>query len=133
MERELFEAARKAMQHAHAPYSEFRVGAALRTVSGKIFAGCNVENASYPEGWCAETSAIAAMVTALPKAERRIKEVAVFAERRASVTPCGGCRQRLAEFGTPQTLIHLCDEDGPVSVLTLGELLPQAFGMKGVG
>ncbi|MBZ8135455.1 cytidine deaminase [Afifella sp. IM 167] len=133
MERELFEAAREVMQHAHAPYSEFRVGAALVTVSGRIFAGCNVENASYPEGWCAEASAIAAMVAGTPKTERRIAEIAVVAERQEKVTPCGGCRQRICEFGTKETIVHLCDEDGPVASVTLGELLPFAFGMKGVG
>jgi len=133
IERDLFEAARAVMQHAHAPYSGFQVGAALVTASGKIFAGCNVENASYPQGWCAETSAIAAMVAGTPKSERKIAEIAVVAERQEKVTPCGGCRQRICEFGTPETVVHLCDEDGPVSKVKLGELLPYAFGMKGVG
>ena len=89
---ELFEAARAAMSLAHVPYSQFPVGAALRSETGRVFAGCNIENASYPEGWCAETSAIAHMVMA---GERRIGEVAVVAEKMARITPCGGCRQRL--------------------------------------
>ncbi len=130
---ELYEAAREVMQHAHAPYSGFHVGAALRVQSGRIFVGCNVENASYPEGCCAETSAISAMVAATPTAERKIVEVAVVAERQAKVTPCGGCRQRLSEFGTEETVVYLCDEDGPVMKVTLGDLLPHAFGLKGVG
>ena len=121
---ELFEAARSAMALAHVPYSKFPVGAAIRTESGRVFAGCNIENASYPEGWCAETSAIAHMVMA---GERRFGEVAVIAEKMARVTPCGGCRQRLREFGTAATRVHLCDATGVVETVTLGELLPKAF------
>lgn len=120
----LFEAARKVMAHAHAPYSNFPVGAAVLTEGGTIHAGCNVENASYPEGWCAETSALAHMVAA---GERRITEVAVIAERMAAVTPCGGCRQRLAEFGSADTLVHLCDARGIVETVRLGALLPKSF------
>jgi cytidine deaminase len=122
----LFEAARSAMRNAHAPYSKFPVGAAVLTDGGAIFAGCNVENASYPEGWCAETSAIAAMVAGGGK---RIAEVAVVAEKMPSITPCGGCRQRLKEFGSVETLVHLCDEKGVVETVTLGDLLPKAFGL----
>lgn len=125
--RDLFEAAVKAMKNAHAPYSQFRVGAALRTASGAIHAGCNVENAAYPEGWCAETTAIAHMVAA---GDRDIVEVAVVAERMARITPCGGCRQRLKEFGTPGTRVHLCDDTGIVETVTLGNLLPMAFGLE---
>jgi cytidine deaminase len=121
---ELFRAAWTAMGKAHAPYSRFPVGAAIVTDTGKVFAGCNIENASYPEGWCAETSAIAQMVTA---GERRIAEVAVVAERMPRITPCGGCRQRLKEFGTAETLVHLCDASGVVETVTLGELLPMRF------
>ncbi len=114
------------MQKAHAPYSKFPVGAALLTDEGAIFSGCNVENASYPEGWCAETSAIAAMVAGGGK---RIAEVAVVAERMPLITPCGGCRQRLKEFGSVATLVHLCDASGVVETVTLGDLLPKAFGL----
>jgi cytidine deaminase len=123
---ELFEAARAAMAKAHVPYSRFPVGAALRTESGRVFAGCNIENASYPEGWCAETSAIAHMVMA---GERRIAEVAVVAEKMVRITPCGGCRQRLKEFATAATPVHLCDADGVVETVTLGDLLPKAFDL----
>jgi cytidine deaminase len=121
---ELFEAARAAMDNAYAPYSKFPVGAAIRTDSGRIFVGANMENASYPEGWCAEVSAIAHMVMA---GERSIAEVAVIAEKMPRITPCGGCRQRLKEFGKATTLVHLCDERGIVETVTLGELLPKAF------
>ncbi len=123
---ELFEAARAAMRNAHVPYSKFPVGAAIRTEDGRIFAGCNIENASYPEGWCAETSAIAHMVMA---GERKIAEVAVVAERMPRITPCGGCRQRLKEFASPGTRVHLCDASGVVETVTLGDLLPKAFSL----
>ena len=106
---DLFEAARAAFENAHAPYSAFRVGAAVRTASGRIFAGANVENASYPEGNCAEASALAAMVAA---GERTIAEALVLAAGERLCTPCGGCRQRLAEFAGPDVPIHLCDPDG---------------------
>ena len=121
---ELFEAARAAMKNAYAPYSNFPVGAAIRAESGRIFAGANMENASYPEGWCAETSALAHMVMA---GERKIVEVAVIAEKMPRITPCGGCRQRLKEFGAATTPVHLCDETGVVETVTLGDLLPKAF------
>ena len=125
--RDLFDKAKAAMAKAHAPYSKFPVGAALRTANGKIFAGCNVENASYPEGWCAETTALAHMVLA---GGRDIVEVAVVAKKMPRITPCGGCRQRLKEFGSPETRVHLCDADGIVETVTLGELLPRAFGLE---
>lgn len=120
----LFEAARAAMRNAYAPYSKFPVGAAILTDSGKVFSGANMENASYPEGWCAETSALAHMVMA---GERKIAEVAVIAEKMPRATPCGGCRQRLKEFGTADTLVHLCDATGVVETVRLGDLLPKAF------
>ena len=125
---ELFDAARAAMRHAHAPYSQFPVGAALVTDTGKLFSGCNIENASYPEGWCAETTALAHMVMA---GESKIVAVAVVAEKMALITPCGGCRQRLKEFGEPETLVHLCDENGVVETVTLGDLLPKGFALPG--
>lgn len=124
---DLFNAARAVMANAHAPYSEFAVGAALRSASGAIYVGCNVENVSYSEGWCAETSAIAAMVAA---GEAAITEIAVVAEQMPLITPCGGCRQRLAEFAGPDAKIHLCDASGIVETVMLGELLPRAFAMK---
>lgn len=125
MAEDLFRAALEAMRQAHAPYSRFPVGAALRTGDGAIYRGCNVENASFPEGTCAETGAIAQMVLA---GGREIVELAVLAERKPLCTPCGGCRQRLAEFGSPATRVHLCDLNGVQETLSLGELLPRAFG-----
>ncbi len=121
---DLFNAARAVMAKAHAPYSGFPVGAALRSASGAVYVGCNVENASYPEGWCAETGAIAAMVAA---GETAIVEIAIVAERRPLITPCGGCRQRLAEFAAPDARIHLCDASRIAETVTLGDLLPKAF------
>jgi len=127
---DLFKAARAAMRQAHAPYSKFPVGAAILTDSGKVFSGCNIENAAYPEGWCSETTAIAHMVMA---GETKIAEVAVVAEKMPLITPCGGCRQRLREFGTAETLVHLCDENGVAETVTLGDLLPKAFSLKARG
>ena len=115
MDRELFEAARAVRQRAHAPYSGFPVGAALRTAAGVVHTGCNVENAAFPEGWCAETTAIGRMVaSAEPGDGRQIGEICVVANAidGRPVTPCGGCRQRLAEFAGPDTLIHCYDPDG---------------------
>ncbi len=125
MSADLVEAAVAAMARAYAPYSNFPVGAALRADSGAIYAGCNVENASYPEGWCAEASAIAAMVMG---GETRIREAAVAGEGAALVTPCGGCRQRLREFASDHLEIHICGPEGLRKTVTLGELLPLSFG-----
>jgi cytidine deaminase len=120
----LFAAARQAMRQSHSPYSEFPVGAAIMSESGVIYGGCNVENASFPEGWCAETSAIAHMIRA---GERKIVELAVVAEKMPRITPCGGCRQRIREFGSAATRIHLCDSSGVVESLTLDQLFPRSF------
>ena len=117
--------AQRAMANAHAPYSNFQVGAVVRGASGTLYAGCNVENAAYPEGCCAETAAIAAMVTA---GENRLTEAAVIGAGAELVTPCGGCRQRLREFADEQTPVHVCGPDGLRRTFTLGELLPNSFG-----
>ncbi|HIP77322.1 MAG TPA: cytidine deaminase [Kiloniellaceae bacterium] len=114
-----------AMARAYAPYSNFPVGAALRTQSGAVYSGCNVENAAYPEGWCAETSAIAAMIMA---GETRIVEIAVAGGGAGLCTPCGGCRQRLREFAGDDLVIHVCGPEGLRRTVTLGELLPLSFG-----
>ncbi|WP_394888886.1 cytidine deaminase [Mesorhizobium sp. AaZ16] len=126
MSHDLFLAAKAAMKNAHAPYSKFPVGAAIRTTDGRIFSGCNVEIASYPEGWCAETTALGHYVTG---GGGEIAEIAVIAERMAKVTPCGGCRQRLAEFAPAEAKVYLCDDAGVVGTVTMGELLP--YGFKG--
>lgn len=122
----LFAAAREAMANSHSPYSNFPVGAALLSGSGAVFAGCNIENASYPEGWCAETSAISHMIMA---GEKQITEILVVAENMDRITPCGGCRQRLSEFASPNTPVHLCDQNGVVETITLGDLLPRSFDL----
>ena len=125
MDAEMLALARQAMDNAHAPYSGFSVGAVVRGANGKLYAGCNVENAAYPEGWCAEASAIAAMVV---DGERRILEIAVMGRGEALVTPCGGCRQRIREFASEDVPIHICSPEGVRQSFTLGELLPVSFG-----
>ncbi|HET9094774.1 MAG TPA: cytidine deaminase [Solirubrobacteraceae bacterium] len=121
---ELLEAADAVMRRAHVPYSGFPVGAALRGAAGGIHVGANVENAAYPQSQCAEASAIGAMVAA---GETRITAVAVVAERIEHCPPCGGCRQRLAEFGGPDTPVYLGRPGAEPLLRTLGELLPLAF------
>ncbi len=125
MDARMFELARDAMDKAHAPYSGFAVGAAVKGANGRLYAGCNVENASYPEGWCAETTAIAAMVM---DGETRIAEIVVVGGGEALVTPCGGCRQRIREFAGDDVAIHVCSPEGLRRTLSLGELLPLSFG-----
>lgn len=122
---DMLERVREAMGKAYAPYSNFPVGAVVRGASGQLYTGCNVENAAYPEGWCAEASAIAALVMG---GERQIVEAAVMGHGEALVTPCGGCRQRLREFADPDTQIHICGPEGVRRTVTLGELLPLSFG-----
>ena len=124
---DLINAARQAFERAYAPYSNFNVGAALRAPSGTIYSGANVENAAYPLGNCAEASAIAAMVAA---GERVIEECLIVAEGDRLCTPCGGCRQRLAEFAGPALQIHICSPEAHRRTLTLGELLPHAFSLS---
>jgi homotetrameric cytidine deaminase len=121
---ELLGAAEAVMRNAHTPYSHFPVGAALRAPDGSIHVGANVENASYPQGQCAETSAIGALHAA---GHTHIVEVAVVAERMEFCPPCGGCRQRLAEFANADTPVHLGRPGGPRTTITVGELLPLAF------
>jgi cytidine deaminase len=122
---ELFAAAKTAQANAYAPYSRFKVGAALSTPGGAIFSGCNVENAAYPQGSCAEAGAIAAMALA---GERRIAEILVIGDGEALCTPCGGCRQRIREFADPSTVIRIAGPEGVRARFTLAELLPESFG-----
>lgn len=122
----LFEAARKARAQAYAPYSKFLVGAAVKDELGRIHAGCNIENAAYPQGWCAEPSAISAMIMAGGK---RITEVAVIGTGELLCTPCGGCRQKIREFAKGDVKIHCYTEQGKLAgSFTLDELLPASFG-----
>ena len=126
----MLERARRALANAHAPYSRFRVGACLRTRSGQLYAGCNVENSVYPVGQCAEATAIGAMVAA---GDGEIVEAVVLSEAAELCAPCGRCRQQLAEFARPGTPIHLCGPEGVRVSTTLGELLPLAFGPPTLG
>ncbi len=121
----LFAAAKAAQTNAYAPYSRFRVGAALATPGGAVFSGGNVEKAAYPEGVCAETSAISAKAHA---GERRIAEICVVGDGDALCTPCGGCRQRIREFADAGTLIHVGGPEGVRRTFALSDLLPESFG-----
>lgn len=112
-------------ENAYAPYSNFKVGAAIRSEGGTIYSGCNVENVAYPEGTCAEAGAIAAMVAA---GETRLSEVYVIADSPHPVSPCGGCRQKLAEFGTGDVVVTMANLDGLEQKMTLADLMPGAFG-----
>ena len=124
--RDLIEAAKAARSQAHAPYSKFYVGAAMRDENGRIHSGANMENAAYPQGWCAECSAIAHLVMA---GATQIKEVAVLGNGTALCTPCGGCRQKIREFAKGDVKIHCCTEQGDlIQTFTLDELLPASFG-----
>ena len=130
MSHDLFEAARDAMARAYAPYSKFPVGAAIRADDGKIYVGANIENLSFPQGWCAEPTAIGNMVMG---GGRRIVEMAVIAEKLALCPPCGGCRQKIAEFAGPETRVYLCDEVGVQKTMTKEELLPFSFKTEMLG
>ena len=126
---QLHKAAAAARQKAYAPYSKFKVGAALLGADGKIYAAANVENAAYPQGQCAEASAIGVMIAA---GCQEIAEIMVVAESAGPdpVAPCGGCRQRLSEFAGSAVKVHMADEKGVTFTTTIGELLPHSFGPK---
>lgn len=123
----LFEAARAVRERSHSPYSNYRVGAAIRTTDGDVFAGCNVENAAYPEGVCAEGGAISAMVanSASPPV---IAEIVTVTSGDTPGTPCGGCRQKIREFADDSTQVHAMTVDGDVLTMSFDELLPSSFG-----
>jgi cytidine deaminase len=125
MDQRLFAAAVAAMERAYAPYSKFQVGAAILAGNGQIYSGCNVENAAYPNGSCAETGAIAAMVR---DGAQEIREVVVIGRGDLMCTPCGGCRQRIREFAAPEAKIHVCGPEGLRRTFTCDELLPASFG-----
>ena len=126
----MFKTARDARENAYAPYSGFKVGASVKTVDGTIFGGCNVENVAYPEGTCAEAGAIAAMVAA---GYTEVTEVIVVTDTEVPVTPCGGCRQKLAEFCKPGVPITLANLEGPLKTMTLSELIPGVFDREQMG
>ena len=125
MSETLITAAIVAMDKAYAPYSGFSVGAAILDEHGAVHAGANIENAAYPQGCCAEASAISALVMS---GGQQIQKIAVAGRGEVLCTPCGGCRQKIREFGSAQTEILICDETGLRQSFTLDELLPHSFG-----
>ena len=120
----LIDTARAVRENAYAPYSKFKVGAAIRSTSGAIYAGCNVENVAYPEGTCAEAGAIAAMIAA---GDTRIAEIAVIADSPKPISCCGGCRQKIAEFADGSVVVTLTTVDGVTAQTTVADLLPGSF------
>jgi cytidine deaminase len=122
---EMVALAQQAMTRSYAPYSKFHVGAVLRGANGKLYVGCNVENAAYPQSQCAEATAIGTMVM---DGERKITEVLVMGQGDDLISPCGGCRQRLREFAGDGVKVHLCDAQGVKETTTMGALLPHSFG-----
>jgi cytidine deaminase len=122
---ELFTAAKVAQLQAYVPYSRFKVGAALLADDGRIYAGCNVENAAFPSGTCAEAGAIAAMILG---GGRAIREALVIGDGAALCTPCGNCRQRLREFAKPEVRVHVAGPEGVLRSFSIAELLPASFG-----
>lgn len=126
--KQLYDLAEHSRNTAYAPYSGFKVGAAVRSRSGKLYAGCNVENISYPCGTCAEAGAIAAMVAG---GDTALAEILIIADT-ANILPCGNCLQKIAEFGTPDTLVHSADLQGNIKTYKLADLLPHNFNAKEV-
>ncbi|MBU6297793.1 MAG: cytidine deaminase [Alphaproteobacteria bacterium] len=127
---EMVELAKQMVARSYSPYSRYATGAVLRGANGKLYGGCNVENAAYPQGTCAEASAISVMVA---DGEKRIAEILVIGSGPEIITPCGGCRQRLREFAADNTLVHLCDPSGVRRTVTFGELYPMSFGSAHLG
>jgi cytidine deaminase len=125
MQKKMLEKALETMKHAYAPYSQFKVGACLKTKDGQLFSGCNIENISFGLTLCAEAAAIANMFTCV--GEQEIQEVVIVSSGDGIATPCGACRQRFAEFGSPETKLYFYDLEQHALVLTLDELLPYAF------
>ncbi len=121
---DLRDAAKSVRERAYAPYSRFKVGAAIRSPSGAVHVGCNVENVAYPEGTCAEAGAIAAMCAA---GDTQIAEIYVIADSPEPVPCCGGCRQKIAEFAAPGVRVTMATTDGKEKTVTVAELLPGVF------
>ncbi len=122
---DMLKAAEAALPHAYARYSDFPVAAVFRSESGKLYAGVNVENASYSMTLCAEASALGALVS---DGQKKITEALILVPKTKLCPPCGPCRQRLYEFASEETVVHLCAQDNAYRALTVGELLPFAFG-----
>ena len=121
----LLSLATKAQKNAHAPYSNFYVGAAIIDENAQFHASCNVENAAYPLGQCAEAGAISAMIAS---GSTQIKQILIASPNDDFCPPCGGCRQKIAEFADAQTEVHLATKDGQVKTIKFADLLPLAFG-----
>jgi cytidine deaminase len=122
----LLHSATSAQKHAHAPYSGFNVGAAIVANNQQTYAGCNVENAAYPLGQCAEAGAISAMVL---DGGTKISEVLIVSPNADYCPPCGGCRQKIFEFAEPSTLVHLATSNGKIKTIKFQDLLPYAFDL----
>lgn len=122
----LFDLAKQTRLNAYAPYSKFKVGAAILTSTGNFYTGCNVENNSYPCGTCAEAGAIAAMIAG---GDREITHILIMADTEC-ILPCGNCLQKIAEFGNADTIIHSADTNKIVKTQKLRDILPQAFVLK---
>ena len=123
----MFKAAKNVRKKAHVPYSKFKVGAAILTEDNHIIVGCNVENAAYPQSQCAEASAVGNLVS---QGYKSIKEVLVVGSGKLLCSPCGACRQRIREFASLKTPVHICNINGHLKTSTLGELLPDSFGTQ---
>jgi cytidine deaminase len=128
-DKQLIETAKEARENAHAPYSNYFVGAAIVDEQGNVHRGCNVENAAYPEGNCAEANAIGAMIAAGGK---KISVIAAVggSDELEFCTPCGGCRQSILEFSDDDTRVVLIDEDGEIQKYSIDDLLPLAFRLR---
>jgi cytidine deaminase len=122
---EMFVLAKKAREHAHAPYSKFKVGCCIRTTNNLLFVGANVEVIAFPSSQCAEGSAVGSMVAS---GEKEINEILIVADGKLFCSPCGNCRQVIAEFGNKNTLVHVCDLNGIKKTVKLCKLLPYGFG-----
>ncbi len=120
----LLSLAQEAASRAYCPYSHFPVGAAIESTDGRFYSGCNVENVSYPVGTCAEAGAIAAMIAG---GSKKIANILIYASAQTLITPCGACRQRIAEFAVPETVIYLAQPGGIGKSCTISELLPSSF------
>ena len=120
----LYELAKASSKKAYAPYSKFNVGAAIISIEGNCFSGCNIENISYPLGTCAEQSAISAMING---GDSKIAEILIYSGGSSLISPCGACRQRIAEFATDKTLVHFADSTGVKETHSISELLPFQF------
>ncbi len=123
--RGLFEAALDVQRRAHAPYSNYHVGCSVLTATGQMFVGANIENSAYPQGLCAEATALAVMAS---EGEREAKVVLTVCDSEGLATSCGGCRQKIREFATPDTIIHACSKSGLWATYTMNGLLPDSFG-----